>query len=98
MPEIASLIRIDDDIENVYRQVATLEGIAAWFTKASSENYAPGNTLTLFDSGSCEFEVTAMTPNTEIVWHCTSEENIWTNRVRARRDEDTRTIPPRWVV
>jgi len=79
MNAIALLIRIDGDVEEVYRKVATLDGIAAWFAEANSEDYAPGNRLRLFSKDSCEFDVVSMKPNLEIEWDCVSEGNIWTN-------------------
>jgi len=78
MESIALLIRIDGDIEEVYRQVATLEGLAAWFTEANSENYAPGKSLKLFSEDTCEFDVVSMTPHSQIEWKCVSREHIWT--------------------
>ncbi len=78
MLDIAFLIRVEGDVEVVYRRVATLAGIAAWFTRASAEEYAPGHILTLhFPEGSTRFDVTTMTSNSEIVWRCISDEGIW---------------------
>ena len=79
MNVIALLIRIDGELEEVYRKVATLDGIAAWFAEATSEDYEPGNRLTLFSEDSCEFNVVSMKPNSEIEWDCVSEDNIWSN-------------------
>ena len=62
MPDIALLIGIKDDVKKVFRRAATLEDIAAWFTRAGSELYVPGNSLTLhFSDSACNLEVATVT-------------------------------------
>jgi uncharacterized protein YndB with AHSA1/START domain len=78
MAGIAHLVRIRASPESVYRLVATTEGIAEWFTEASSADYREGGTLELRFSGEpVSFAVTELTEPSRIVWRCTSEENSW---------------------
>ena len=81
MARIAHLVRIRATPEDVYRRVATTEGIAAWFTEASSPDYREGGTLTLgFDDGSVSFAITELVEPSRITWHCTSPDNTWFRR------------------
>jgi len=78
MAQIAHLVRIHASREKVYERVATTDGIAEWFTEASSAAYRKGGTLELrFSDEPVLFTITELTEPSRIVWHCTSEENSW---------------------
>jgi uncharacterized protein YndB with AHSA1/START domain len=78
MAQIAHLIRIRATPEQVFRRVASTEGIAEWFTEASSADYREGGTLELgFDNEAVCFTIDELAEPSRIVWHCTSEENSW---------------------
>ena len=76
---IALLTRIRGNAADVFDRVATLDGIAAWFTKATSDSYTEGGCITLHFSGEepVHFEVSTIRPHREIVWRCVSDENMW---------------------
>lgn len=78
MAEVAHLVRIRATPEEVYRRVATVEGIAAWFTEASCSEYELGSTLELrFGDDPVAFTISELVEPARIVWHCTTPENSW---------------------
>jgi len=78
MAQIAHLVRIRAAPEDVYRRIASTEGIAAWFTDASSPDYREGGTLELrFSDEPVSFTITELTEPFRIVWHCTTKGNTW---------------------
>lgn len=78
MAQIAHLVRIRAAPEEVFRRVASTDGIAEWFTEASSPSYREGGTLELrFPDEPVSFSITELTEPSRIVWHCTTRENSW---------------------
>jgi uncharacterized protein YndB with AHSA1/START domain len=78
MAQIAHLVRIRATPKQVYRCVATPEGIAQWFTEAASPNYRKGGTLELrFDGEPVNFTISELNEPSRICWHCDSENNSW---------------------
>ena len=78
MAQIAHLVRVRAPQEQVFDRVATVEGIAEWFTEASSSDYREGGELELrFDDGAVAFQVTSLAPPSRVAWHCTTEGNPW---------------------
>ncbi len=78
MAHIAHLVRIRATPEEVFRRVATTDGIAEWFTESSSPDYREGGALELrFPGESVSFTITELKKPSRIVWHCTTRENPW---------------------
>jgi uncharacterized protein YndB with AHSA1/START domain len=78
MAQIAHLVRIRATPEDVYRRVAETDGIAAWFTEASSPQVREGGSLELrFGDERVSFTITELKAPTRIVWRCTSRESSW---------------------
>ena len=78
MAQISHLVRIRATPVEVFRRVATTEGIAAWFTECSSPDYREGGMLELrFPDQRVTFAVTELRDPSRITWHCTSSENPW---------------------
>jgi len=78
MAQIAHLVRIHATPAEVYERVASCDGIAAWFTEASSADYCEGGTLELRFAGEpVSFTITELKVPSRIVWHCTTRENPW---------------------
>jgi uncharacterized protein YndB with AHSA1/START domain len=78
MAQISHLIRINASPEEVYRRVATTEGVSAWLTEASSENYCRDGTLVLqFPDQGVSFAVTELVAPSRVAWHCTTRESPW---------------------
>lgn len=78
MAQIAHLIRIRANTKDVYDCVATTEGIAQWFTEASSPGYREGGSLELrFDGEPVAFTISELDAPNRIGWHCTSAGNPW---------------------
>jgi uncharacterized protein YndB with AHSA1/START domain len=78
MAQISHLVRIEATPDEVFRRVATSDGIAAWLTRASSSDYRKGGTLELlFPDQRVRFTVTELIAPARIIWHCTTKENDW---------------------
>lgn len=78
MAQIAHLVRIRAAAEEVFRRVATTDGIAEWFTRASSPDYRQGGSLDLhFGDERVSFTIAELVEPARIVWHCTSRDNAW---------------------
>jgi len=78
MAQIAHLVRIRATPAEVYQRVASTDGIAEWFTQASSNDYCRGGNLELrFDDERVSFTITELTEPSRIVWHCTTRDNSW---------------------
>ena len=77
MSQISLLIRIKASPEEVYEQLATSDGIAKWFTKASYSTDVESDELTLRLWGETDFLVSEKIPPSRIVWQCTSKDNPW---------------------
>ena len=78
MAQISHLIRIHEKRQEVFRHIATTEGIAAWFTESSSPDYRAGGALELrFPDQRVSFRVTELEEPSRVVWHCVSQENPW---------------------
>lgn len=78
MAQISHLVRVRSSLEDVFARVATTDGIAEWFTRASSPDYRTGGTLELhFPDGRVSFEVTQLVASSRIAWRCTTPDNPW---------------------
>jgi len=78
LAQIAHLVRIRATPEQAYGRVASTEGIAEWFTQASSPDYRQGGTLELrFSDEPVSFTVAELTEPSRIVWHCTTRDDPW---------------------
>lgn len=95
MARISHLVRIRAQREEVFRRIATTEGIAGWFTESSSPAYRAGGTLELrFPDQRVSFAVTELVRPSRVVWHCVSQGNPWlgTDVVFELVEEGGRTI------
>jgi len=78
MAQISHLVRIGATPDEVFRRVATTQGIAKWFTECSSPDYCEGGTLELrFPDQRVSFAITELRKPHRISWHCTSSKNPW---------------------
>ena len=79
MVQISHLIRIGAPRGAVFRHIATAEGIALWFTRASASRYEAGGTLELTfpENDRVRFEVLDVTPPQRVAWRCISAESAW---------------------
>jgi len=100
MPDISLIVRIAAEPERVFRALATLEGIAGWFTEATSRDYTEGGKMSLnFGEGQTDFDVASMNPNRKLVWRCISRENIWSDtEIRFTLEPKAGATPPTTLV
>ena len=78
MAQISHLVRVRAKPGQVYAQVASAAGIAAWFTRASSSSYEQGGTLELhFPDQTVTFTIAELIPESRVVWRCITSDNPW---------------------
>ncbi len=84
MVDIIHRIGIKASISSVYAAVATVEGIAGWWTTATSGRSTPGGRLnfrfqrpTGEEIGQMEFEVMDLRPEQHVRWRCASGPGEW---------------------
>lgn len=94
MNQISLLIRIKASPEEVYKQIATSDGVAKWFTEASYYTDKDTGEFRLLLWRETDFIVTEKLPPSRIVWHCTSKDNPWlgTDIAFELREEADKTI------
>jgi uncharacterized protein YndB with AHSA1/START domain len=84
MIDIIHRIGINASSSRVYAAVATAEGVAGWWTRATSGSATPGGTLQFRfhatngeEIGRMQFEVLALVPERHVRWRCTSGPAEW---------------------
>jgi len=84
MPDIIHRVGIRAPLPKVYEALATVEGVAGWWTKETSGVSQPGGTMeVLFSSptgerlGGMKMEVTALEPDRKVCWRFTSGPEEW---------------------
>ena len=94
MTQISLLIRIKASPEEVFEKISTADGIEEWFTDAELSESEKTGELNLQLWGETDFIVTELSPNTRMVWHCTSRDDPWfeTNILFELRPESDKTI------
>lgn len=84
MVDIIHRIGIKAPLSRVYAALATAEGIAGWWTRATTGSAAPGGSLQFRfhapngdEIGRMEFEVLALVADRHVRWRCTSGPEEW---------------------
>lgn len=84
MTGIAHRVGIKVPRSAVYPALATLEGIAAWWTANTSGVCAVGGTINLESTivagervGAMRMQVMTLDPDTQVRWHCTAGPEEW---------------------
>jgi uncharacterized protein YndB with AHSA1/START domain len=84
MVDIIHRIGIKAPISRVYAAVATAEGVAGWWTKATTGKSTPGGRLQFRfqapsgeEIGAMEFEVLTLKLDQEVRWRCTAGPEEW---------------------
>ncbi|MEO6519718.1 MAG: SRPBCC domain-containing protein [Pseudoxanthomonas sp.] len=84
MTGIAHRVGIKVPRSAVYPALATLEGIAAWWTANTSGVCAVGGTINLEFTivagervGAMRMQVMTLDPDTQVRWHCTAGPEEW---------------------
>ncbi len=84
MPDIVHRVGIRAPLSKVYEALATVEGVAGWWTKETSGVSKPGGTMeVLFSSptgeriGGMKMEVTALEPDKKVCWRFTAGPEEW---------------------
>jgi uncharacterized protein YndB with AHSA1/START domain len=84
MVDIIHRIGIKAPLSKVYDALATVEGVAGWWTQETSGESKPGGTMKYVfrtpagdEKGRMEFEVLKLSPNKEVRWRCTSGPAEW---------------------
>ena len=81
MYDIRHRIGVTAPIEQVYERVATIDGLAAWWTSDTTGESKVGGVIT-FRFGdepgrSMDMEVVELTPPGQVVWRCTQGPDEW---------------------
>jgi len=80
MAQISHLVRINATPRAVFERLATVDGIAGWFTRASSPDYRAGGRLQLYFSDEpISFVITTLDAPSRLVWHCTTPNDPWSD-------------------
>jgi uncharacterized protein YndB with AHSA1/START domain len=83
MVDIIHRVGIKAPLARVYEAVATVQGVAGWWTEETSgESQLGGTVQVLFRShgeekGRMSFEVQKLSPNQEVHWRCTAGPAEW---------------------
>ena len=85
MVDIIHRIGIKAPLSKVYAALATVEGVAGWWTRETTGASKPGEPVTVVfrtpsgdEKGKMEFEVLGLKPDTEVRWRFTSGPEEWT--------------------
>ena len=84
MMDIIHRVGIKAPISKVYAALSTVEGVAGWWSKDTTEDFKPGGTIkVLFRSpagdemGKMDFDVLKLNPDKEVHWRCKSGPEEW---------------------
>ena len=84
MVDIIHRVGIKAEVSKVYAALATVEGVASWWTRETTGESKPGGSVKVrFSSptgkemGKMEFEVTKLQPDREVRWRFTSGPEEW---------------------
>ena len=79
MPDILHRIGVTAPLDDVFRAVATRDGLAAWWTTDTTGESAVGKTLTFTfgDTGFFDMEVLELDPAGRIRWRVTDGPEEW---------------------
>jgi uncharacterized protein YndB with AHSA1/START domain len=74
MVDILHRVGIDAKPEQVFAALATIEGLAHWWTTETKGNASKGGTI---DFGFCQMQVVASDPGKLVHWKCTGGPPEW---------------------
>lgn len=78
MPDILHKISINAPRERVYAALATVDGLAGWWTSTTSGESKPGKTLEFrFGKHVCRMRVEAQQQGEHVAWRCTDDTGEW---------------------
>lgn len=84
MVDIVHRVGIKAPIEKVYSAVATTEGVAGWWTRATTGDSTPGGTIDVRfltpagdEVGQMTMEVAALEPDTRVQWRVVAGPEEW---------------------
>ncbi|HKY40957.1 MAG TPA: SRPBCC domain-containing protein [Polyangiaceae bacterium] len=78
MPDILHKISINAPRERVYAALATVDGLAGWWTSTTSGESKPGETLEFrFGKHVCRMRVEAQQQGAHVAWLCTDDTGEW---------------------
>ena len=84
MVDIIHSIGIKAPLSKVYEELATVKGVANWWTRDTTGESKPGGTVKVLfrtptgdELGTMEFEVLELNPNKEVRWHFKSGPEEW---------------------
>jgi uncharacterized protein YndB with AHSA1/START domain len=80
MADIRHKLVIKTSAEKVYEAVTTQKGLESWWCRQTTAKPEVGfvNTFTFGDSKN-EMEITGLTPNKKVEWHCATAAEEWVN-------------------
>ena len=82
MADIRHRVGIKAPQEDVYKAVATREGVATWWTRTVEGDSTPGGQLRFFfgyPQPAATMEIRELTPNERVVWRCVQGPDEWVN-------------------
>jgi uncharacterized protein YndB with AHSA1/START domain len=80
MADIRHRVSIKAPRENVYRAVATRDGVASWWTRTVEGESTPGGQLRFFfgvPEPAATVEIRDLKPNERVEWHCVQGPDEW---------------------
>ena len=79
MPAINHVFHIDASLDQVFTQLTTLEGLAAWWTEDCRGTAGPGGEIAFYFNGHalCTMQVQTENAPSELVWHCSEVHPDW---------------------
>ena len=84
MVDIIHSIGIKAPLSKVYEELATVKGVANWWTRDTTGESKPGGTVKVLfrtptgdELGTMEFEVLELNPNKEVRWRFKSGPEEW---------------------
>ena len=84
MTDILHRVGIKAPAAQVYAALATTEGVAAWWTEATTGRAEPGGRIDVAfiapsgeQLGAMGFDITALHPDRQVHWHCRSGPDEW---------------------
>ncbi|MHB1326578.1 MAG: SRPBCC family protein [Gemmatimonadales bacterium] len=83
MPDIIHRVGITARPSAVYQALATVEGVAGWWTRETTGTSAVGETITVrfvdhaVEKGRMDLKVESLTPDTEVRWRVTAGPPEW---------------------
>lgn len=80
MSDILHKITINAPKATVYRALATVDGLAGWWTSTTGGSSAVGDTIVFrFNKHEVTMQVEALEPGDHVAWRCTVPNDEWTD-------------------